>query len=367
MFDFIRNLGRSEEQQQQEALSAYLDGELAPDEEARVEKQLASNSELRDELAEMEVWQTQMRNLPARRVPRNFTLDPTLYGRPQRQSFAVAYPVLRMATAVTAFLFVIALAVNLYLGGFVENLAPQPEAASMISSAAEVPVTSSGDTMAAEMTAEATARPFRLEESEGIQADELAIELVEEAEVEEVTRVVTETVVEEPEPPSEPDVAEREELLGGKPQEGPVLELEAVEDSPVQSQASPESAAATLPEEMQDAEIAAAEEALKAQEVPRTEIPAAEESVPETFVTEQPDIQEAPLAEEQQFLQPPVEEQQYPQPPAEEQQFPQTPAEDGSVRLAPRSIFSSLSPLVFGLGLLFVLLTVLTLLVRGRR
>jgi hypothetical protein len=357
MFDFIRNLGRSEKQQKQEALSAYLDGELAPDEEARVEQQLASDSDLRDELAEMEVWQTQMRNLPVRRVPRNFTLDPALYGHSQRQSFAVAYPVLRTATVVTAFLFVIALAVNLYLGGFVENLAPQPEAASVMSSAAEVAVTSSGDTMAADMDTTATAEPFQLEESEGIQADELAIELVEEAEMEEVTRVVTETVVEETEPSPEPGVAERGELLSETPQEGPVLELEPVEDSQLQSQASPESTETTLPEEMQDAEIAAAEEALKAQEVPRTEIPAAEESLPETVATEQPEIQEAPLAEEQQFLQPPTEEQQ----------LPQLPADDGSARQTSAPILSSLSTLVLGLGLLFVLLTILTLLVRGRR
>ncbi|MEJ2754054.1 MAG: zf-HC2 domain-containing protein, partial [Chloroflexota bacterium] len=101
MFDFIRNLGRSEEQRQQEALSAFLDGELAPDEIARVEQDLASNSNLREELAEMQLWKSQMRDLPARRVPRNFTLDPGIYGRPQRRPFAGAYPVLRTATAVT--------------------------------------------------------------------------------------------------------------------------------------------------------------------------------------------------------------------------------------------------------------------------
>ncbi|MFN2204701.1 MAG: anti-sigma factor family protein [Candidatus Promineifilaceae bacterium] len=340
MFDFIRNLGRSEEQRQQEALSAFLDGELAPDEIARVEQDLASNSNLREELAEMQLWKSQMRDLPARRVPRNFTLDPGIYGRPQRRPFAGAYPVLRTATAVTAFLFVIALAINLYTGGLVENLAPQPEAAAVMSSPAEEDETAARAETVTEALIAPTSETFKLEESEGAQADELAIGLVEEP------TVAAEAESAEEMPVEEAEVAEREELLSAKPQEAPALELEPVDDSILGSQASPESAAPPV-EEMQDAEIAAAEEALKAQEAPRTEIPAAGEAFSQTAVPEQTAVQEAPLAEKQQFLQP--------------------PADEGPVQETAPSTFSSLSLLVIGLGLLFVLLVILTLLARGQR
>ena len=116
MFDFLRNLGRSEEEKQQEMLSAYLDGELTPEERDRLEQQLGQDNELRDMLAQMQFWQQQMHDLPTRRVPRNFTLDPALYGRPQQRQFlGNAYPALRTATALTAFLLVIALAANVYM------------------------------------------------------------------------------------------------------------------------------------------------------------------------------------------------------------------------------------------------------------
>jgi hypothetical protein len=58
-----------------------------------------------------------MRQLPQRRIRRNFTLDPALYGRPQREPLVQAYPVLRTATALAAFLFIFVIAANLFLGG----------------------------------------------------------------------------------------------------------------------------------------------------------------------------------------------------------------------------------------------------------
>jgi hypothetical protein len=142
MLDFLRNRGRSERELRQEVLSAYLDGELTPAERDRFEQQLAQNSDLRAELADLQFWQQQMRDLPARRVPRNFTLDPALYGPPQRQFWGSAYPAFRAATALTAFLLVIVLAANVYMSSFSTEavsqtaMAPALESAPMI--AAEV-------------------------------------------------------------------------------------------------------------------------------------------------------------------------------------------------------------------------------------
>jgi anti-sigma factor RsiW len=116
MFEFFRNLGQPAEEKQQETLSAYLDGELSPSESARLEETLARDSVLQQDLREMQSWQQEMRAMPKRRAPRNFTLDPARYGRPQRQPLAGAYPLLRGATAVAALMLIIALAANVFFG-----------------------------------------------------------------------------------------------------------------------------------------------------------------------------------------------------------------------------------------------------------
>jgi len=57
-----------------------------------------------------------LRQLPRRRVPRNFMLDPAVYGRPTREPLVQAYPVLRIATVLTAFFFVLAIALQTFGG-----------------------------------------------------------------------------------------------------------------------------------------------------------------------------------------------------------------------------------------------------------
>ena len=115
MFDYLRDLTRSPEEKGQEALSAYLDGALTPAESQRVEERLAQDPDLQAQLQEMRTWQAQMRALPARRVPRNFTLDPAVYAPPRREPLGRAYPALRTATALAAVMFVLAL--GALLGG----------------------------------------------------------------------------------------------------------------------------------------------------------------------------------------------------------------------------------------------------------
>ncbi len=127
MFDSLRDLTRSPEVKRQEALSAYLDDALSPAERRRVEAELAQDAELRAQMAEMRAWQQQLRTLPNRSVPRNFVLDPASYSLPRREPLGRAYPALRVATAMAAIMFVIAL--GALLGGVSTTTMPAAPAA----------------------------------------------------------------------------------------------------------------------------------------------------------------------------------------------------------------------------------------------
>lgn len=328
MFDFLRNLGRSEDEKQQEAVSAYLDNELAPADRDRFEQQLALNSSLQDELAEMQLWQQQMRDLPVRRVPRNFTLDPALYGRSQRQPLAGAYPMLRSATAVTAFLFVIALAANLYLGSISGDTASQPASVAMQEMA---PVADEAElagvaTSAIEMAAEEQPETFMLEESIDKEADEVPVEIVE---LEEATAKNAEEEVLS----AEAETVEGDALLSEKPGEllplSPALEM-------IEETAQPPVAR----------DIAAAPPA-QAAVVEEDGVQRAEEAPQPTATLDQAEDQVLSSAESQELVQPAFE--------------------DDAVPAAPSLMTGTLGPVVIGLGLLFIFLTMLTLLARIRR
>lgn len=123
--DWLRNLTKSAAEKRQEMLNAYVDGRLSPQQQAQFERELARDERLRDDLVRLRLVQQQLRGLPPRRVPRNFTLDPALYGRPQREPLVQAYPALRLATALTAFFFVLALALQMVtMGGMASTAAP---------------------------------------------------------------------------------------------------------------------------------------------------------------------------------------------------------------------------------------------------
>ena len=114
MFDFVRNLSKSEQEKRQEALSAYLDDMLPARRRQELERLLATDDDLRRELDLQRQIRQQMRTMPQRSVPRSFTLDPAAYDRPRKEPWVQAYPVLRAATALTAVFFVVALAASLF-------------------------------------------------------------------------------------------------------------------------------------------------------------------------------------------------------------------------------------------------------------
>lgn len=125
MFDFLRDRGSTAEDRQREALSAYLDDALTAAERERLEGQLARDATLRAELERMRVLKLQLRAMPRRRVPRSFALDPALYGRPKAQPMMQLYPVLRGATALTAFLLIFTLALGAFRSQSFDVAAPE--------------------------------------------------------------------------------------------------------------------------------------------------------------------------------------------------------------------------------------------------
>ncbi|MBP6017206.1 MAG: hypothetical protein KA586_10845 [Candidatus Promineofilum sp.] len=130
MFDFLRDRGSTAADKRQEALSAYLDKSLTAAERERLEGLMARDTTLRDEMERMRLLKLQMRAMPRRRVPRSFALDPALYGRPQAQPGRQLYPVLRGATALTAFFLIFTLALGMFQGQFAGNESAAPAAIS---------------------------------------------------------------------------------------------------------------------------------------------------------------------------------------------------------------------------------------------
>ncbi len=130
MFDFLRDRGSTAVDKRREALSAYLDNALTAAERERLEGLMARDTTLRDEMERMRLLKLQMRAMPRRRVPRSFTLDPALYGRPQAQPARQLYPALRGATALAAFFLIFTLALGMFRGQFAGDGIVAPAAVS---------------------------------------------------------------------------------------------------------------------------------------------------------------------------------------------------------------------------------------------
>ena len=135
MFSFLRNFGQSEHQRVEEMLSAYIDGELTPEEWARVERHLAQCEACARNLRTLRQTVGLLRQLPTVPVPRSFVLRPA--PRPVRAGRAYTY--LRAATALAAALLVVALAGDLLLTGLApaRRAAPPPTVPVMEKRAAE--------------------------------------------------------------------------------------------------------------------------------------------------------------------------------------------------------------------------------------
>lgn len=116
MLDILRSLTRTAEEKRQEELNAYLDSELRGRAREQLEARLAADAELRAALAQLRAVKEGVAQLPRLRAPRNYTLDPAVYGRPAPARAASLYPTLRLATVLTAFLLVLAFGLEIVPG-----------------------------------------------------------------------------------------------------------------------------------------------------------------------------------------------------------------------------------------------------------
>jgi anti-sigma factor RsiW len=93
-----------------EQLSAYLDGQLSPQEAARLESRLARDPQLRAVMDELAQSRALLRQLPARRAPRNFTLTAAMAG--VRPPLPRPYPTLRWASLLATLLLIFTFVTN---------------------------------------------------------------------------------------------------------------------------------------------------------------------------------------------------------------------------------------------------------------
>ncbi|MGH2538242.1 MAG: anti-sigma factor family protein, partial [Candidatus Promineifilaceae bacterium] len=128
MLDYLKGPRKSADERRQEALSAYLDGALTPAERQRLERRLQSDAALRQEFESLRWLKRSLAAMPRLRAPRNFTLDPARYGRPQAEGAGRLYPVLRAASFAMAILLVALVTADLFdLGaGAGQTISPAP-------------------------------------------------------------------------------------------------------------------------------------------------------------------------------------------------------------------------------------------------
>lgn len=102
-----------------ELLSAYLDQELSPKDQARIEARLQSSPELRSILGELHQNRAALRSLPRLRAPRNFTLSPEFFGIKTKKH---TYPIFGFASAISSLVLILVL-----VGDFLINPAITPK------------------------------------------------------------------------------------------------------------------------------------------------------------------------------------------------------------------------------------------------
>jgi|GEM_PF-553670 len=122
-------------------LSAYLDGQLAPRQKARLAAALTRDAALRRRLDELRQTIALLQTYPLRETPRNYLLTPALVRDPQRQIRRRPTLLwLRMATALSTAAFVIVVGLQLVGGGGVGSLPPTAQKAmEMPEAAVEMP------------------------------------------------------------------------------------------------------------------------------------------------------------------------------------------------------------------------------------
>ncbi|MEW5869278.1 MAG: hypothetical protein AB1894_08390 [Chloroflexota bacterium] len=112
-----------------EAMSAYLDGQLAQKERSRLEARLREDAALRSGMEELHRTRAVLRRQPGLRAPRNFTLTPQMAGlHAGRRTTSSAFATLRLASVLATIFFAIVFIGDLTTGGMQPKTAVFSEA-----------------------------------------------------------------------------------------------------------------------------------------------------------------------------------------------------------------------------------------------
>lgn len=202
-------------------LAAYIDGSLSAAERRQFEEMLAQDPGLQADLEQQQAVRQMLSQVPQRRVPRNFTLDPALYGRPAKQPLIQYYPALRAATVLTAVMLFLAVGAGVITRSGVQTASvPASNIAMEASDAA-------GEAAAADTSADSAAEPAPVE------GEVMVEEEMEEEAMAEEAPALDESTAEDAdaeaaaEMPAEEAVAE-EEAAEEPPAEEPAVAVTAV-------------------------------------------------------------------------------------------------------------------------------------------
>lgn len=200
MLNFLQNLTKSAEEKQSEQLHAYVSNALSAKERQQFEQTLANDPALQAEVTALQQLRQNMRQLPQRRIPRNFTLDPALYAKPKPQPLLPFVPAMRVASVLTAVFLVIAIGAEFYSPARGGNIASEPMMAEQAEESVAMNEAADDDSFSAEDTAvELTVVPatetLAIPQEEAEEAMEIAGEM--EADVEEAIEEMAETVASE--------------------------------------------------------------------------------------------------------------------------------------------------------------------------
>lgn len=116
-----------------EKFSAYLDGQLSPEETRQVEEQIKTHPDWRLAIEELSATRDLLRRAPHYRAPRNFTLSPEVARQNARKSWLSSFISFRLSSAVAALSVIAALALQLLPGANLASrvaLAPAAESES---------------------------------------------------------------------------------------------------------------------------------------------------------------------------------------------------------------------------------------------
>lgn len=109
MFDWLRERTKSAETRQQERITAYVDNQLSDADRQQFEAQLRDDAALQAEVSSLQQLKTGLQMMPRTSAPRNFILDPAEFAKPAPAYEARAYPLLRGATVMAGLMLMLLL------------------------------------------------------------------------------------------------------------------------------------------------------------------------------------------------------------------------------------------------------------------